>query len=1573
MKEVAVIIPNKLHQDIVADHPLYRIFADNGMAVLLTAYVHAKNNIVRRINPELQNGMAITETDEAGLGSLLEKLADPTVKAFLRVRKTATGFTAFLPAATTFPALFDLFPNFRLLTGKEIEDAVEKVLPGFTNPTEPLDVFFGKELIAGFENDPNAVDYDEDLVDQVATGITGFRLVMQPADHVNLREDWRADAYGYRASLGALLNRRAVLFASFNIPEKMAEFITQERGDGIRVSQIAEFLSRIQSNLFEPSRQKQEFVPHIISVTAIEKDNRESDVIVEPATNEKGLTITRSGEIMWLPGKKMSPEFVENTIEAGGTQPDGDWTAADAINPKQTEYHVENGVRRRIDRGQNRIVYVDWNLGKLSYTDETARIRIMDITANRKVQPMHVLRYMDTRLDDASPATVAVLNGLIFATRVAKKIGVVFPQQTADTFVSERFLSFMTEKFNEGAIVAVLDTIISQVNSAINSRQSATGAELTAEEYQKGQAFLAMPKNMRMISPDSPVAFIRGMYEFFSEILKKAQNDPDTVFGEFSVLNSLKFVGALTILVDYAKEYDDVVAEDAEERKPYKNPDLDPVDNIQLPKIPLVAGTVELMPHQSKVMNYLKNFPRKLVLEVDAGGGKTAIALLYASMLLGAGKAKKILIACPGNLVSNYYTDAGWVFGGRMNLINISTSVMESKNWGEEKIRQLIEAAPPNTMFITDYDFLAPSAKSKSIVKFVYGNERVKISTNTQFIRSYKWDLVIYDEAHLLKTVGGNRNIEMTRIAANAKYLVEMSGTYVSDSLSDLVGAFGIIDPQTFGSPEQFADMYLTNGPKSLPIEGAQKQIRAAMAESCMNLRVSRKEWNALLPRRFDSFYPVEMTTAQTLVYLAILKETREVIERAFEDNPFLKNAFKIKKKKGANEEVDEDAADAEEEDGTSLDDLLNGPVAMYLQRLEQFLTAPSADPMGKNLTGKDAISPKLAKVEELIREHREQKRPGKIMVWTQYVASAAHIYDSMSEDLRKHAVLYTAAQSAKVLAQFEKDPNIYILVGCEKSINTGQNLQFASHLIRLETVWNYGTLEQGESRINRPSRNDPRKEENGGNGIFYSWVFCNKSIDVTKNARMFSKLISTVKYNEAIGEDAAAYSMIDEPPPIKLNKANLLSSNDWRSEEGCERYFQAYDQYQRVQEKSYKAFRENPKNQIEPYTMENGPIPKGSGLLVNVPYVPRMQIYNADQLGLVPFIEYVSTKKNKQGIILNEDLDWTPEDLNIHCEYGDCVAVDYNTTQNGQPQSIRVITPDGSRASVPLTAAWVITKTVSKSSDIRKAFAEMVGADVGNPVTPKVVKRLNPLEKDAQQQDEEVKPNKVRDVGRGPINKRGRLPEKDPKGKNGFELFVVSFDNYPALVVDANNKQVKSNIDALEGFGFMPSLPYRSTPIRTPRVLKAWLAALKAAKIEIAPAYKELLETDLSLLMQHKNLLQVMQGMAKSFRPNFFRKELKPAPAGQIKPYLFVDNATQVYLCLNQKANAATMSRVVSLEVPGITWSPVVKGELAAFFKTKKEMESTMKDVLANFPIENAREVAQDFAKLRVFSTPKK
>lgn len=297
----------------------------------------------------------------------------------------------------------------------------------------------------------------------------------------------------------------------------------------------------------------------------------------------------------------------------------------------------------------------------------------------------------------------------------------------------------------------------------------------------------------------------------------------------------------------------------------------------------------------------------------------------------------------------------------------------------------------------------------------------------------------LLDESHSVKNNTARTRACMALISDIPKKRLA-SGTMAHDSPSDLALQIAMLDPTLFGSREAFNERYgeKISGDRVLAWKpGAQQQIMAAIKSRVVVAGAMRKEWAALLPHAHERFVPAVLTDAQRDVYDTIFAQTEEEIREMAKSNATLAK-FLAEGPQPSDEEVDPNAV-IDEDEGGDIASVL-GP---YLARLEQFLCAPARDKMGDEmLRGSDRVSPKIAAIEMCIREHLDRNLPGKILIFTNYTASAEEIYENLSPEIKAQTILYRAADKVETGNKFENDPRLKIMVGVENSMNTGLNFQ---------------------------------------------------------------------------------------------------------------------------------------------------------------------------------------------------------------------------------------------------------------------------------------------------------------------------------------------------------------------------------------------------------------------------------------------------------------------------------------------------------------------------------------------------
>ena len=1354
---------------------------------------------------------------------------------------------------------------------------------------------------------PDDVDMAEILADLKRT--TRVRMVTRAVNPERLDDQYATtEVRKVYAKVGI---HRPVFYLDFEIPESVAKYIANS--DKPTAADLGGFFSHnlSSSGAFGTAR----WTDLSQSYTSSVKNRAfNSNAIVAPLgkTSIGFLPKTKIAPI-WIP-TAVRPEEVDDAIAARYIDKHGEWSPVDMTEPEDNPY--ESYVSK------TSVVGADWAINQIIAINSRGTIEpVYDLTGIQRTDATRMYAFMR---GEVNTGTLASLYDISFGWKGFNRpeIEVDDGVNTGSTFTTKVLTLVQSAKFADHK-----NHPLGELRGRLGMDTSFLYADIQEKSQHKTLA---------------------SVYQFCAAVTKfiRAQS-PQQLLGLHLNTMGLEYIAQAMLVADNAHRVK--AAEEATIQEFDKNSSLSKIDRIDpstldLGNIPFVSPDVKLMPHQVKGVYAMKQDPKNAVLSVDAGGGKTLMYLLDIAQQLGKGLRKPLVLA-PSRLVKNYL-NTSWLFGGRVNFVPITSDAFYSNDtWGPERLKALIETAPPNTIFFADFNLLTPRAASiKSTDVVTVGTKAFNVHLPTAFLRQFDWGGVWIDESQTLKNLGAGVSFEVATFVNAIPLRREASGTYVHDGLHDVVGQFSLLNPSVFGDMTEFKDNFYTGRGKAAIIQpGASVRVRELMETSATVVTLRRKEWAAMLPTRQDSFWPVEMSPAQSEVYDLIIQHQQEELEKRMEEDPTLADLLGT---------IDND--DPESEDAKAKAEKLDSLLAFYLQRMEQFLTAPGSDPFGKTLKGNDAITPKMEVIVDRCNEHINNKYVGKILIWTQYIESAKQVYEALPSNLKKRAVHYTAARSNEAMLAAQADDKL-ILVGTEQSMNTGEDLQMFSRIIRLETVWNWGTLEQGESRVNRPLMDDPRMTENGGNGIFYDWIFCNQSADVTKIARMVSKMVTTLKF---YNRDSYDFQKVPTPPLLKLNRATLFKRQKWDSESGCLQHFDAYTELARLEQEEFDKFRADPKNHHDPFPMKDGGVIKGSALIKHVPYVPRMVLHSQKAAGLEPLFSYLQEISDEENHISRElDPNWDGKGLRVHTEFGDGVVRFFNKNRAGAKTSLKVDLDNGSVVTCAILTTFVISNP--KVKDVRSTLAKSIGMPV------KVLDAATPIlgegDEDAQADDGVV--DEAQDEGGDKSEKKGRGPA--PVEGKGMEMFIETYNGFLSLCLDATDDDIQPNWRLLTKLGFIKVPDYIYSKVGTWKQLDKWYDAVDAAGLVLPEEYADQLEDDIARWKTGKNLASFANGLAANQTRKFMQQENRMLPKGQITPYV-VSHNHEIFLCLNKQVNRKTLQKVRAVTSPGIRWT-AMEGEVWKFCKTKADLQNTIAELEAKGLLANAEQVKKDLRTARI------
>ena len=643
--------------------------------------------------------------------------------------------------------------------------------------------------------------------------------------------------------------------------------------------------------------------------------------------------------------------------------------------------------------------------------------------------------------------------------------------------------------------------------------------------------------------------------------------------------------------------------------------------DASVPKVPGSEG-FKMFPHQIKGHQLLDNAPEVCFMDIAPGGGKTLTTIADAIALMEKGLIKRPLIIAPLDLIKNWVDDLNMVTNGKYNTIPITTQTVArwtrdagSGGLGTDGFEKMLINAPLNTFYFTAFSFIRQRDPSDFTV---IGNVVRPFYPNVEFLRLMGFDYVGIDESHMLKNSGAgkagkgsaqNEAAAILTLDPRVKYIRLLSGTIITNKLTDIVGQAKLVDPTIFRDKNTFLREYSEEGDEANMQKGVGKVIKARLRARSGLVTAKRKDWAFMLPLPKEQLYLADFPDDYKAVYDAILDSTLEDLKK---NKPELFN--KLKDTGGDPEDDDKLAA------------LLQTHV---LQRLEQFIHDPAGDELGAQLLSERDIDagtikpPKVTVIEELLEKHFApgSKNTGKVLVFSQYKArGAAAIFRHLDPKWKKMALYYDASHKDN-LTTFLEDDNYKILVAVEQSLNTGKNLQIADRLIRVDCVWTPGELDQAMSRIFRPDVKSKYNRE----FINLDWVLVDSTAELPKFARLLSKILEKVEFDE---DENPLYDNLTKLPPMSMGLDTLRSVRDFND---IADYINVWkDEYVEIVKGEFVTFREKMKGAgFTP--IPDTPMIEGSELLPAFPFVDGQDLADPHGWDIVRITEFLSADKNTE------------------------------------------------------------------------------------------------------------------------------------------------------------------------------------------------------------------------------------------------------------------------------------------------------------------------------------------------------
>src|SRR5437867_3289099 len=441
--------------------------------------------------------------------------------------------------------------------------------------------------------------------------------------------------------------------------------------------------------------------------------------------------------------------------------------------------------------------------------------------------------------------------------------------------------------------------------------------------------------------------------------------------------------------------------------------------------ITLDANAIKELRHQIDVaQRVLRDMGGRAILADEVGLGKTIEASIVYKELAVRGLARRALILTPASLVGQWQGEL------------------------EEK-------------FFERFDTPTDPDDWQRVTKAIVSHDRARSRRHAEEILRHRWDLVIVDEAHKVKSQRGATYQFIERIERD--FILLLTATPLQNDLRELYNLITLLRPGQLGTWQEFRAEHLVAGDHRTPRDP--EALRALTHEVMIRTRRSSVVDDLNLPPRRPRHPEVKLTRAEADLY----HRTTEFLRRLYREG-FIQPAEQ------------EEAEDEPRRRRPTKKGILQLAVIHLRQRLCSSARA-LAESLAHLAEG-ERISPEyrniakqLAKRAEGIKTHAKldvltkllRETPDRLVVFSDHRPTIQLIEERVKK-LGRQPVVYWGAHSTterdKRIRAFHEDETSVLIA--TRAGSEGRNLQFCNVLVNYDLPWNPMVVEQRIGRLHR-------------------------------------------------------------------------------------------------------------------------------------------------------------------------------------------------------------------------------------------------------------------------------------------------------------------------------------------------------------------------------------------------------------------------------------------------------------------------------------------------------------------------
>ncbi|MBP9706031.1 MAG: DEAD/DEAH box helicase [Oligoflexales bacterium] len=478
--------------------------------------------------------------------------------------------------------------------------------------------------------------------------------------------------------------------------------------------------------------------------------------------------------------------------------------------------------------------------------------------------------------------------------------------------------------------------------------------------------------------------------------------------------------------------------------------------------VPLFKGGFARIPEKwlesySEIFSDLKSGENKLDLEKISSSKK----LLLTDWYLKEGKLLPRSLVASANLllntpieISDYekpnlsvelraYQLYGFAWLSRHR--EIGSGALLADDMGLGKTLQAISAIKGNTLIVAPRSLLfnwqseIQRFRPELRVALYHGKNRQLFEDKNVVVTSYatlrldlekfvekKWDLIILDEAQVIKNPQSLTSQSIFELAADSRFA--LTGTPIENNLEELWSLFRFLNPGLLGSLKEFQKNYLQDSGSDFSansgtsaFEDLKKKIRPFI------LRRLKREVLSELPEKTELTLYIELSDQEKQIYDSLLQQDVSELKRRLAEGKGMIEALEL------------------------------------ILRLRQAACHPALLPGHKGFIGSSKVDALIARLLSMVAN--EQKG----LVFSQWTG----LLDLIGEELTQRGMNYLRLDGqtknrAELVEQFQNKTDAKIFLISLKAGGLGLNLTAAEHVFIFDPWWNPAVEDQAGDRAHR-------------------------------------------------------------------------------------------------------------------------------------------------------------------------------------------------------------------------------------------------------------------------------------------------------------------------------------------------------------------------------------------------------------------------------------------------------------------------------------------------------------------------